>query len=137
MSDVSYNVYMGKTVICHTLAMSTIVIVLYSSIVTSHMCICTGVSKNSRFSTVYVHKESSLIWPDTSYGAGHLAITYSISPLPCHLPWLYIPHSGYLYVLNCLADPQLHVPYATFILIFRVYSLLVVAMLLYRFELGC
>ena len=57
---------MGKSVICHTLAMSNIIIVWYSCMITTCMslCICTGVSKNSRSSTIYVHKKTSLIWPD-------------------------------------------------------------------------
>ena len=29
VSDISYKAYMGKTVICHTLTMSTVIIVLY------------------------------------------------------------------------------------------------------------
>ena len=42
--------------------MSTIIIFLYSCMVTTCTCICTGVTKNSRFSNV--HKESSLVWLD-------------------------------------------------------------------------
>ena len=61
LSD-SYKVYMDKTVICHTLVMSTVIIVLYSCMITTF--ICAGVSKNSRSSAVYLHKESSLVWPD-------------------------------------------------------------------------
>ena len=61
VSDISYKAYMGKIVICRTLAMS-IYHHLYSCMVTMCMCtcLCTGVSKNSRFSTVYVHKKFSL-----------------------------------------------------------------------------
>ena len=61
--DISYKGYIGKIVICHTLAMTTVIIFLYSCMVTTCTCICTGVSKNSRFSAIYVHKikESSLV----------------------------------------------------------------------------
>ena len=55
MSDIAYKAYMSNTVICHTLTMSicTVIIVLYSCMVTTCMCICTGVCKNSRFSEVH------------------------------------------------------------------------------------
>ena len=53
VSDISYKAYMGKIVICRTLAVSAMC-----------TCICTRVSKNSGFSTVYMYKESSLVWPD-------------------------------------------------------------------------
>ena len=46
MSDISYKAYMGKTVICRTLAISTVIIVVYLCIVTTCMCIFTGVPKN-------------------------------------------------------------------------------------------
>ena len=85
-SDNSYKAYMGKTIICHTLAISTIIIVFYSCMVTTCTCICTGVSKNSRFSTVYVHKESSLIWLDPVQCRAF--ITCSISTQPRHSLWL-------------------------------------------------
>ena len=52
MSDILYKAYMGKTIICHTLSMSTVIIVLYSCMVTMCKCKCTGASKNSRLSTV-------------------------------------------------------------------------------------
>ena len=75
--DILYKAYMAKTVICCSLAMNTIIIVLYSCMVTTCTCICTEVSKNSRFSPVYVHKESSLVWPDPFLVQG--VITCSIS----------------------------------------------------------
>ena len=55
---------MGKIMISCTLAMSTVIIFLYACMVTTCTCICTGVSKNSRSSIVYVHNESGLAWPD-------------------------------------------------------------------------
>ena len=63
MSDISYKVYMGKTIICHTHAMSTIII-LHSCMVTRFTCTgctCTGVSKNLQSFTVSVHKECNLV----------------------------------------------------------------------------
>ena len=48
MSNISYKAYMGKIVIGCTLAMSIVIIVLYSCMVTTCMRICTGVSKNNR-----------------------------------------------------------------------------------------
>ena len=65
VSDISNKDYMGKTIICCTLTLSTVIIVLYSCMVTTYTCICTGVSKDSRFSIVYMCKEFSLVWPDT------------------------------------------------------------------------
>ena len=62
MSNISYEVYMVKTVIYHTLEMSTIV--LYLCMVTICTYICTGESKNSRSSVVYVCKESTLAQQD-------------------------------------------------------------------------
>ena len=56
--------HIGKTVICCRLPMSTIIIVLYSCMVTTCTCIYTGVSKNSRSSAVFVNKKSSLIQLD-------------------------------------------------------------------------
>ena len=47
-----YENYMGKTVICRTLAMSTAVIVLYSCMVTTCTCVYTEVGRKSRFSAV-------------------------------------------------------------------------------------
>ena len=113
----SYKGYMGKTIICYTLTTNTIII-LYSYMVTMFTCICTRVSKNSRSSTVYVHKESGLIWPDLSNQTlfwCRASIACSISAWPCYSSWLYMPHS-YLYVLNnmYLAGPQLHVANVTY-----------------------
>ena len=54
MSDISYEVYMDKTIICHTLTMSFFIKILYSCMVTTCTCICTGASKNSRSSAVYI-----------------------------------------------------------------------------------
>ena len=108
---------MGKIIICRTLTMSTIIITLYSCMVTMCMCICTGVSsKNSR---------SGLVWPDLFQSRP--LITCSISVQLCHSPWSYMPRS-YLYLLNYLASLQLHVTYvmysqiSTFTLTFGVYS---------------
>ena len=103
---------MCKSVICRTITMSTVIIVLYSYMVTIGMCICTGVSKNSRFSTVYVRKEYSLVWLDPFLAQGvyrlqykHLAKALSMIIMLC----------SYLYdVLNYLAGPQLHVAYITY-----------------------
>ena len=76
MSDISYKAYMGKTVICCTLAMNTIIAVLYLCMVTTCTCICTGVSKNPIFSAVYVHKESSLVRPDLFLAQGVYRLLY-------------------------------------------------------------
>ena len=93
---------MGKTVICHTLEMSTIIIVLCSCMVTTCTCICTRVSKNSRFQAVYVHKKSSLIWQDPFLAQGVYCLRYK------HLAKalsMVIMLRSYLYVLNYLAGP--------------------------------
>ena len=73
MSDISCKVYMSKAVICSTLVMSTVIIVLYLCMVTTWTCIHTYIQeylKNSRSSTVCVHKESSIIWPDPFLAQG-------------------------------------------------------------------
>ena len=90
---------MGKTIICCTFAMSTIIIVLYSCMITTCTCICTGLSKNSRFSA---HKESSLIWLDhfLVQGIYHLQYKHPAKALSMDV----MLHS-YLYVLNYLAGP--------------------------------
>ena len=67
---------MGKTIICCTLTMSTVIIVLSSCMVITCMCICIGVSRNSRFSAEYVHKESSLVWPDPFLVQGVYCLQY-------------------------------------------------------------
>ena len=102
MSDIPYKAYMDKTVICHTLAMSSVIIVLCLCMVTTCTCICTGVSKNSRFSTVYVYKEPSFVWPNPFLAQGvyhlqykHPAKTLSIVVMLC----------SYLYVLIYLSGP--------------------------------
>ena len=105
---ISHKWHFVQTVICHTLAMSTIIIVLYLCMVTTCTCICTGVSKNSRFSAVYVHKESSLIWPDPFLAQGIYSLQYKHPAHPCHSPWSYMPRSYQYDVLNYPAGPQLH-----------------------------
>ena len=56
---------MGNTVICRTYVMSTIILVFHLC-----MCTCTGASKNSWSSIVYVYKKSNLVWPHPFlYGA--------------------------------------------------------------------
>ena len=82
MSDISYKLYIGKTLICRTLAMSTIIIVLYSCMVTTYMCICTGVYKNSRLSTVYMQRESNLVWPDPFLVQGVYHVKYKRLAMP-------------------------------------------------------
>ena len=73
MSDIPYKAYMDKTVICHTLTMSIVILVLCLCMVTTCTCICIGVSKNSRFFTVYVYKESSFVWPNF-FSTGRLSL---------------------------------------------------------------
>ena len=94
--------------VCCTIAISTIIIVLYSCIVTTCMCIYTGVSKNSTTSAVYVQKEFIVSYSRTLFCHREL-IDRSISTWSSHSPWLYMPCS-YLYVLN---DLQLLVAYCT------------------------
>ena len=94
VSNISYKAYMGKTIICRTLAMSTVIIVLYLCMVTTCTYICTGVSKNSKSLAVYVHKEYNLVWPNPFL----TQVTCSISAQPCHLPWTYICHAA-IYVM--------------------------------------
>ena len=66
VSNISYKAYMGKTAICRTLTMSTVIILLCLCIVTTCMCICRGVYNYIRTQDSlqynYVHKESSLVW---------------------------------------------------------------------------
>ena len=88
MRDILYKVYMGKTIINHTLTMSTVIMVLYSCMVTTCTCICTTESKNSRSFTAYVHKECGLVWQDLFWCSPF--ITCSIRTQPCHSPWLYM-----------------------------------------------
>ena len=80
--------------------MSTVIIVLYSCMIATGTCICTEVSKNSRFSTVYVHKETNLVWPDPLIVQGVYRLQYK-HPAQA-LSMLIMLHS-YLYVLNYLA----------------------------------
>ena len=100
MSNILYNTYMGKITICCTLAMSTVIIVLYSCMVTTWTCICTGVFKNSRFSAIYAHKESSLLWPDPFLAQGVYRLQYKH---PAKALSMVIMLRSYLYVLNYLA----------------------------------
>ena len=109
MRDISYEVYMGKTIICLIFAMNTIIIVLYLCMVTACTCICTGASKNSRrSSTVYSMCRRNLVLYGRTLFWSRVFITCSISALPCHAPWSYML-GNYLYVLNYLAGPLLHV----------------------------
>ena len=101
VSDISYKAYMGKTIICHRLALSTIIIVLYSCMVTTCTCICTGVSINSRFSKAYtyVHKKSSLVWPDSFLAQGVYRLQYQH---PAKALSVVVMLCSYLYVLDYL-----------------------------------
>ena len=102
MSDILYKAYICKPIICHTLIMNTIIIVLYLCMVTMCMCRCTEVSKNSRISAVYVHKESSLVHlgPFLAQGVHYLQYKHPAKALST----IVVLHS-YLYVLNNLAGP--------------------------------
>ena len=102
VSNISYKAYMAKTKICHTLAMSTINIFLYMCMVTMGTCICTGVSKYSGFPTVYVHKESSLVWLVPFLVQGVYGLQYEH---PTKVLSMVIMLCSYLYVLNYLAGP--------------------------------
>ena len=68
MSDISYKAYMSKTVICCTLSISTIIILLYSCIRAWSLRVRVYVKVRPRtqdsLQYSYVHKESSLVWPD-------------------------------------------------------------------------
>ena len=70
VSDISYKAYMSKTVICCTHVISTIIILLYSCICawSPRVCVCVYVKECLRtqdsLQYSYVHKESSLVWPD-------------------------------------------------------------------------
>ena len=102
VSDISYKGYMGKTIICRTLTMSIVIMVLYSCMVTTCTCICTRVSKNSRFFAVYLHKESSLVRLDSFLAQGIYRLQYKH---PTKVLSVVIMLSSYLYVLNYLAGP--------------------------------
>ena len=80
---------MCKTVIWCTSVMSTLFIAFHSCMVTTCMCVCTGVSKNSWSSTVSVDK--NLILCGQTLFLCKAVIACSMSPWPCHLPWLYMP----------------------------------------------
>ena len=103
---------MGKTIICCTLKMSTVIIVLYSCMVTTCMCtvVCIGVSKNLRLSAAHVHKEPNLVWPDPFLELGIYRLQYKHHTAAKALSMVVM----LLYVLNYLAGPQLHVADVTF-----------------------
>ena len=84
---------MGKTIICCTFAMSTIIIVLYLCMITTCTCICTGLSKNSRLFAVCVHKEPSLVWPDPFLAQHVYRLQYKYHP-----PWSYIANHVAIYM---------------------------------------
>ena len=107
MNDIPYKVYMGKIIMCRALTMSTVIIALYLCMATTCTCICTGVSKNSRSSAVYVHNESGLNWPDLflEQAIYHLQYKYPVMPFAMVI---------YATLLNYLAGPQLHVAYVTY-----------------------
>ena len=83
VSDILYKAYMGKTVICCTLAISTVIIILYLCMVITCTCICTGVCKNSRFSAVYAHEEYIILYGRTLFQRRPF-IAYSTSTQPSH-----------------------------------------------------
>ena len=97
MNNILLKAYMVKTVICHTFAFSTIIIVLYSCMITMCTCICTRVSKKSRFFAVYVHKESILLWPDLFLAQDIYHLQYKH---PSRALSMVVMLHGYLYVLN-------------------------------------
>ena len=101
LSDISYKAYMGKTIICRTFAMSTVIIGLYLCMVTTCTCVCTGVSITLRFSKAYtyVHKESSLIWPNSFLAQGVYHLQYQH---PAKALSMVVRLHSYLYVLNYL-----------------------------------
>ena len=71
--------------------------------VTMCTCTCTEVSKNSRFSTVYVPKEKAslvLLGPFLAQGVHYLQYKHPAKALSM----IFVLH-GYLYVLNYLAGP--------------------------------
>ena len=65
---------MGKTIICDSRYCHYSLVFVHGHHV--YTCICTEVSKNSRFSTVYVHKESSLVWLDPFLARGVYRLQY-------------------------------------------------------------
>ena len=95
---------MGKTIICHTLTMSTLIIILYLCMVTTCSCICTGASKNPRSSAVYIYiyiyiyvqKEYSLVWLEPFLVQGIYCLQYKhpATCMPCtmvvYATWLSI-----------------------------------------------
>ena len=89
VSDISYKAYIGKAIICLTLAKSTVIIILYLCMITT-----------CRFSVVHVHKESSLVWPDSfiAQGVYHLQYKHPTKALS-----MVIMLHSYLYVLAGLA----------------------------------
>ena len=102
MSDIPYKAYMVKTVISRTLAMSIVILVLCLCMVTTCTCICTGASKNSRFFTVYVYKESSFVRPNSFLAQGVYRLQYKH---PAKTLSMVIMLCSYLYVLNYLSGP--------------------------------
>ena len=99
MSNISYKTYIGKTIICRTLSMSIIIMVLYSCMIATSMCICTEVSKNSRFSAVYAQRiQSHMARPFIVRGVYHLQYKHPAKALS-----MVIMLHSYLYVLNYLA----------------------------------
>ena len=100
VSDISYKGYIGKTIICRTLIMSTI-----------STCICTGVSKNSGLSAVYEHRETSLVWlyPFLVHDIYCLQYKHPAKPLS-----MVIMLCMQLSICTGRPSPQLHVAYIMF-----------------------
>ena len=105
---------MSKTVICCTSMMSTLFIVFHLCMVTTCMCPCTGVSKNSWSSTVSVNKKSNLVWPNSflMQGSNRLQYKQLAMLLAMAISLAMVVYATCLCnVLNFTAGPQLHVAY--------------------------
>ena len=84
MSDISYKAYTGETVICRTLAMSTVIIVLQLFVHGDHArarlyvqrCLRTQDSPQQ----LYVHKESSLVWSNSFLTQGVYRLQPRLQP---------------------------------------------------------
>ena len=106
MSNISYKVYMSKIIICHTLAMSTVIVILYSCMVTMCMCIYVQGCVRTSDPLQYICKKNLVSYGQIYFCIYHLQYKCLAMPLTMAL--------NYLYVLNYLAGSRLHVAYVMY-----------------------
>ena len=105
MSDILYKSYMGKTVTCHTLTMSTVIVVLYLCMLTM-VCVHVYVQQYLRTqdSPQHMWTKNIVLYGQTQFQC-RAFIACSISTRPRYSLWLLCYIAIYIYVLNYLAGP--------------------------------